>query len=89
MRSLAYALVLTLMAGAAQADEGMWTFDNFPKAAVKQQLGVDITDAWLDKVRLSTTRLESGCTGSFVSPEGLILTNHHCSLSCLAQNSTE
>ena len=88
MRVLAYALVLTLIAGAAQADEGMWTLDNFPKAAIKQQFGVDVTDAWLNKVRLSTTRLESGCTGSFISPEGLILTNHHCSLSCLAQNST-
>ncbi len=61
----------------ARADEGMWTFDNFPAAKVKQLYGVDITPAWLDSVRLATVRL-SNCTASFVSPDGLILTNHHC-----------
>jgi hypothetical protein len=71
----------------AHADEGMWTFDNFPAARVKQLHGVDITPAWLDKVRLATVRL-AGCTGSFVSPDGLILTNHHCVSECLAQLST-
>jgi Peptidase S46 len=71
----------------AFADEGMWTFHDFPRALVKQQYGADITSAWLDRVRSSTVRL-SGCTASFVSPEGLILTNHHCSATCLDQNST-
>jgi hypothetical protein len=70
------------------ADEGMWTFDNFPSSAVKQLYGADITPAWLDHVRLSTIRL-SNCTGSFVSSEGLILTNHHCVESCLAELSTK
>jgi hypothetical protein len=68
----------------ARADEGMWTFDNFPAATVKEKLGVDITPAWLDKLRLSTIRL-SNCTASFISSEGLILTNHHCSAQCLAE----
>ena len=71
----------------ARADEGMWTFDNFPSAKVKQLYGVDITPAWLDKVRLATVRL-SNCTASFVSPDGLILTNHHCAVECLSQHST-
>lgn len=71
----------------AVADEGMWTFDNFPSALVEERYGVKIDQAWLDRVRLGTVRL-SGCTASFVSPEGLILTNHHCVASCLAQNST-
>ncbi len=71
----------------ARADEGMWTFDHFPAATVKQRYGVDITPAWLDKVRLATVRL-SNCTASFVSPDGLILTNHHCVSQCLAQLST-
>jgi len=88
MKLLARVLALLLLAGAAHADEGMWTFDNFPKELIKQKHGVEVTDAWLDKVRLSTTRLEAGCTGSFVSPDGLVLTNHHCSLSCIAQNSS-
>src|SRR5271168_4096991 len=70
------------------ADEGMWTFDNFPSGAVKQRYGTDITPAWLDHVRLSTIRL-TNCTASFVSPEGLILTNHHCVESCLAELSTK
>ena len=72
----------------AFADEGMWTFQNFPSSAVKQKYGVDITPQWLDRIRTSTIRL-SGCTASFVSPEGLILTNHHCAAGCLADNSTE
>ncbi|MGO9931592.1 MAG: S46 family peptidase [Steroidobacteraceae bacterium] len=72
----------------AFADEGMWTFDDFPSAAVKQVYGVQITRAWLDHVRLSTIRL-SNCTASFVSPEGLFLTNHHCVEQCLAELSTK
>lgn len=70
-----------------RADEGMWTYDNFPAARVKQQLGVDITPAWLDHVRTATVRL-SNCSASFVSAEGMILTNHHCVTACLAQLST-
>ncbi len=88
MNVLVRALVLLMLSGAAFADEGMWTFDNFPKELVKEKLGVEITDAWLDHARLATTRLESGCTGSFISPNGLILTNHHCASECLAQMST-
>jgi Peptidase S46 len=72
----------------AQADEGMWTFDNFPSTAVKRDFGADITPAWLEHVRLSTLRL-TNCTASFVSPEGLILTNHHCIESCLAELSSK
>ncbi|HEY4969249.1 MAG TPA: S46 family peptidase [Steroidobacteraceae bacterium] len=72
----------------AYADEGMWTFDNFPSTAVQRQYGVDITPAWLDHVRLSTIRL-TNCTASFVSPAGLMLTNHHCVESCLAELSSK
>jgi hypothetical protein len=67
--------------------EGMWTFDNFPTGAIKQGYGVDITASWLDHVRLSTIRL-TNCTASFVSPSGLILTNHHCVESCLGELSS-
>jgi hypothetical protein len=72
----------------AFADEGMWTFDNFPSAVVKRNFGADITPAWLDHVRLSTLRL-TNCSASFVSPHGLILTNHHCVESCLAELSSK
>ncbi len=80
-------LVVALAPSAALADEGMWTFDNFPSALVRERYGVDIDGAWLDRVRRGTVRL-AGCTASFVSPDGLLLTNHHCVASCLAQNST-
>jgi len=84
---LPLASVLVVATGAAHADEGMWTFDNFPSELARQRYGVAIDSDWLEKVRLGTVRL-SGCTASFVSPNGLILTNHHCVASCLAQNST-
>ena len=80
-------VLLGLLAGPACADEGMWTFDHFPRELVAERYGVDIDAAWLARVRLATVRL-AGCTASFVSPDGLLLTNHHCVESCLAQNST-
>ena len=79
---------LLLLASAALADEGMWTFDNFPKAAVKQKYNVDVNDGWLQRVQRSITRHESGCTGSFISPDGLVLTNHHCVMDCLSELSS-
>jgi hypothetical protein len=72
----------------AMANEGMWTFDNFPSTAVRRSFGANITPAWLDHVRLSTLRL-TNCTASFVSREGLILTNHHCIEPCLAELSSK
>ena len=81
-------LLLVLLALPAFGDEGMWTFHDFPQALVKQRYGVDISQAWLDRVRTSTVRI-SGCTASFVSPEGLMLTNHHCADACLDENSTD
>ena len=95
MRRLALlaGLAATLVAGVltstvARADEGMWTYDNFPAAKVKQQYGVNIDSAWLGRVREASVRL-SGCSASFVSPDGLILTNHHCITGCLAENSSK
>jgi Peptidase S46 len=81
--------LLTLLCGQmAHADEGMWTFHNPPTAMVKQKYGVDLTPQWLDHVRLATVRL-SNCTATFVSPNGLILTNFHCSFTCLSDHSTK
>ncbi len=74
---------------AAPADEGMWTIDNFPADAVAEKYGVDIGDEWLQAAQLSTTRLENGCTGSFASPNGLILTNNHCTWTCIRNLSTD
>ncbi|MEX1127010.1 MAG: S46 family peptidase [Vicinamibacterales bacterium] len=86
-RLLGVAIVLGFCAALA-ADEGMWTFDNIPRDAIAKKYGVALTDQWLDTVQKAVVRLETGCTGSFVSPEGLVLTNHHCVATCLADNST-
>jgi hypothetical protein len=78
---------VTLLSNVVAADEGMWTFDNFPAAALKAKYGVEVSQAWLDRTRLATLRL-AGCTAFFVSPDGLALTNSHCVGQCLAQVST-
>lgn len=77
------ACALLALALPAAADEGMWTFGNFPRAAVKQKYGVDVTQPWLDRIQRTITRIEGGCSGSFVSPHGLVMTNHHCVMNCL------
>lgn len=66
----------------ASADEGMWTFDNFPIQAVNAKYGTSIDQPWLDRVRNAAVRLQ-GCSASLVSGEGLVLTNHHCIISCI------
>src|SRR6266545_7596253 len=61
----------------ALADEGMWTFNNIPRAEIKKKYGFDVTDEWLKKVQLASVRFNNGGSGSFVSPTGLVLTNYH------------
>ena len=61
----------------ALADEGMWPFNNVPRAEIKKKYGFEVTDEWLNKVRLASVRFNSGGSGSFVSPDGLVLTNYH------------
>src|SRR5690349_13160218 len=85
---LAFIAPVLFVAVAAQADEGMWTFDNFPSAAVRQKYNVDISQAWLDRVRNAAVRLSSGCSASVVSQDGLVLTNHHCVRDCVQALST-
>lgn len=78
------ALVTILLAwSTASADEGMWTLDNLPKKDIKAKYGFDVTDAWTKKVMQSSVRLGGGCSGSLVSPDGLVMTNHHCARSCI------
>jgi hypothetical protein len=71
-----------------RADEGMWTFDNFPSKTVAAKYGFAPSQAWLDHVRASSLRIAGGCSASFISPQGLVMTNHHCVLDCVQELST-
>jgi hypothetical protein len=80
---------LTLAAATAiHAEEGMWTFDNPPVKLLKSKYGFTPTQEWLDHLRLSSVRLNDGGSGSFVSANGLLLTNHHVARGQLQKNST-
>jgi Peptidase S46 len=88
MRMSIPVVVLLLGAGPVRADEGMWTFDNFPSAKVKERYGFAPDKAWLDHVQKSAVRLAGGCSASFVSSSGLVMTNHHCAHRCIEELST-
>src|SRR5215472_1620446 len=76
-------LLAIALAAPLAADEGMWPFNLFPKDAVKQKYGADVTDSFLEHLRLSSVTIGGG-SGAFVSPNGLILTTRKAAASCLA-----
>ncbi len=84
-------LPVALLLGAGSvihAEEGMWTFDNPPLKQLEAKYNFHPTQAWLDHLRLSSVRLNDGGSGSFVSADGLLLTNHHVARGQLQKNST-
>jgi hypothetical protein len=89
MRKSFLALLVLLLALPLVADEGMWLFNRTPNAIFKQRYGFTPTQAWLDHLQKSSIRFNSGGSGSFVSADGLALTNHHVGLDCLAKISTK
>jgi len=70
------------------ADEGMWTFDNPPLKQLQEKYHFTPSQQWLDHIRLSSVRLNDGGSGSFISPHGLLLTNHHVARGQLQKNSS-
>ena len=86
-RGAAVLALLVILPLVGHANEGFWPFNRIPKAAIKQALGVDLTDQWIERVQQASVRFPSG-SGSFVSPDGLVLTNHHVSLDLLHKMST-
>lgn len=81
-------LLLVLAAAGARADEGMWTYNNFPKQLVKERYGFEPSDAWLEHLQLSSVRFNNGGSGSFASPDGLVITNHHVGSECIQELSS-
>jgi alpha-D-ribose 1-methylphosphonate 5-triphosphate synthase subunit PhnH len=77
---------LALVCLSLRADEGMWLYNQFPKDQVKQKFGFQVTDEFLNHLRLSSVRM--GASGSFVSPHGLIFTNHHVASGCIQKVSS-
>ncbi|SEQ38759.1 Peptidase S46 [Solimonas aquatica] len=77
--------LLWLLCGPAvsRAAEGMWTFDNLPRAQLQARYGFEPDAAWLRHAMRSTLRLADGCSASFVSAQGLVLSNAHCVLDCV------
>ena len=81
-------LAVLIAAPAGKADEGMWTFDNAPFKQLKERYGFAPTSQWLDHIRLSSVRFNDGGSGSFVSPNGLVITNHHVAFGQIQKLST-
>ena len=86
--AMALLMVCLALPMAMPAEEGMWTFDNFPAKAVATKYGFTPSPAWLDHVRSSSLRIAGGCSASFISPQGLVMTNHHCVVDCVQALST-
>ncbi len=71
-------LAAATMAGSpAHSDEGMWLFNNPPRRILQERYGFEPSDAWLEHLQKSSVRFNSGGSGSFVSEDGLVLSNHH------------
>ncbi len=87
-KGLLIVILASLTTAGAFAAEGMWTPDNLPGQQLQQNYKFAPGTAWVDHAQRAALRLAGGCSGSFVSPSGLVLTNHHCVNSCVQQLST-
>ena len=88
-RLLLLPCVLLLLTLPSAADEGMWLFNKFPRAAVKKAYGFTVTDQFLNRLQMSSVRFNNGGSGSFVSANGLLFTNHHVGADCIYQVATK
>ena len=71
------------------ADEGMWLLNYPPRKILKERYGFEPTDAWMEHVQKSSVRFNSGGSGSFVSEEGLVMSNHHVGADAIQKLGTQ
>src|SRR5690606_7981990 len=81
-------LLVVLSVQFVLADDGMWTYDNPPLKIWKEKYGFEPTAQWLENIRLASVKI-GGASGAFVSPNGLIATNHHVAAGMLSLLSTK
>ena len=77
MKRSSLAWLFCALALGVHADEGMWLFNQPPRQTLRERHQFDASDAWLEHLQKSSVRFNSGGSGSFVSANGLVLTNHH------------
>jgi S1-C subfamily serine protease len=81
-------VLVVLACHIGRADEGMWLFNAVPEEQLSRDMAFVPSRAWLDHIQRSAVRFNSGGSGAFVSPDGLVLTNHHVAASSLQKLST-
>ncbi len=86
--SLLILISFLLVSSIVKADEGMWTFDNLPLDVLKEKYGFNPSQKWIESAYKATIRFNSGASGAFVSPNGLVITNHHVAMSDIQKLST-
>src|SRR5882672_3503168 len=88
MKRLLPSLLVSLLVARAGADEGMWLFNQPPRQLLKERYQFKATDEWLEHLQRSSIRFNSGGSGSFISEDGLLISNHHVGADALQKLST-
>lgn len=89
MKPISVIISLFVLTAALFADEGMWPLNSLPKKSIQEKYGVFLKDEWIEHVQKSCLRVSIGGSASFVSPYGLVMTNHHVASKAIFDLSNE